>query len=185
MSLSNKKYFTLIEIVFALGVIVVALAAILPLITVGMRTSKDSISDNYVADTAEQFLHYMAVKCKNDWATELGKLSTEKPEKDLQDEGQILPMNKISKTNLYTMTSYDDIYAIQQGTTTITDFSGIIRVWKSPVISQTYSGNGWDDRTDSSYTYSAGLNIEISWPAEMPYDQRDKKYFYLEIFKPN
>lgn len=183
MSLKNKRSFTLIEIVLALGVIVVALAAILPLLTVGMRTSKASISDNYVADTAEQFLHYMAAKCKNDWSTELAKLTNSKPG---SSEQAIATWIKISSDlNLYRTISCNDIFGVKQGNDRITDFIGVIRVWKSPVTSQTFSGSGWDNQTDNSYDYSAGLHIEISWPGEVPYSQRDKKYFYLEIFKPN
>ena len=62
---------------------------------------------------------------------------------------------------------------------------GVIRVWKSPVTAQSYSGSGWIEQTDSNYEYSAGLHMEVSWPAEIPYNMRDKRIFYLEIFKPN
>lgn len=180
----NKNFFNLIEIVFALGVIAVALAAILPLITVGMQTSKASVSDNYVADTADQFLHYIAAECKKNWDDPneiLQKLKQNNPE---SEKNTFLPINKIPDTNLYKM-GEDGIYGIQQGTGAIIDFSGIIQVWKTPVTAQRYSGTDWNDQKDENYNYSAGLNIEISWPAEIPYTQREKKYFYLEIFKPN
>jgi type II secretory pathway pseudopilin PulG len=182
MNSLKKNRFTLMEVVFALAVVALALTAILPLIAVGLRATKDSIADNYVADTAEQFLHYMAAKCKENWS-ELDDITALKPG-SLEQDISAWESNSINETNLFT-SSDKDIFGIKQGSPNITDFTGVIRVWKSPVKSQIYSGSGWDEQEDSSYDHSAGLNIEISWPAEIPYAQREKKYFYLEIFKPN
>lgn len=190
-SLKNNR-FTLIEVVLALAVVAIALAAILPLITVGLRATKDSIGDTYAADTAEQFLHYMAAKCKKDdtsWnkyigtSDETGDFKKFKPTSEIDISAW--PSSPISNTNFYEIaTGTDkDVFGVKQGSGNIVDYSGTIRVWKSPVTSQTYSGSGWHEQTDSSYAHSAALNIEISWPVELPYNVRNKKYFYLEIFK--
>lgn len=184
MNSLKPNRFTLIEVVLALAVVSIALAAILPLMTVGLRATKDSIGDTYAADASEQFLHYMAAKCKKDWSTELGKLITSKPDPNGSSEPDIAAWTNITNANLYS-TSDDNIFGIKQESGTMVDFCGVIRVWKSPVTSQTYSGSGWKPLEDGGYTYSAALNIEISWPVELPYNVRNKKYFYLEIFKPN
>jgi type II secretory pathway pseudopilin PulG len=183
----KKNSFTLVEIVLALGIVALALVAILALITHGLKDSKDSISDNYIADISEQFLHYFSGKAKSDWEDYIGDASSGyiKTSKDVDTDDMTgwseLP---VAGTNIYSIKDYQ-IYGIKQGTSKITDFIGVIRLWKSPVTSQIYSGNGWYDQTDSSYEHSAGLNIEISWPGEIPYSSREKKYFYMEVFKPN
>jgi type II secretory pathway pseudopilin PulG len=189
----KTNQFTLVEIVLALGIVALTLVAILPLITVVVKDSKHSISDTYVADTSEQFLHYIAGKAKNNWATYIysdDAITSSKTDQEIEQSIADWEVIKVKvededeETNLYE-TSNPTIYGIKQGTPAITDFIGVIRVWKSPVTSQIYSGDGWYDQKDENYEYSAGLNIEISWPTEIPYDKREKKYFYLEIFKPN
>ena len=184
----KTNQFTLVEIVLAMGIVALTLVAILPLITVVIKDSKDSISDTYVADTSEQFLHYIAGKAKNDWShyiysDETAYITSSKSEDDDMTGWSTSP---VYGENIYSITDHH-IYGIKQGTAAITDFIGVIRVWKSPVTSQMYDNKDdeWYDNKDEYYEYSAGLNIEISWPAEIPYKKREKKYFYLEVFKPN
>lgn len=68
-----------------------------------------------------------------------------------------------------------------------TDFTGMILVWKSPLVFYypKADGSGWDTYTDSTYSLGAGLNIEISWPLEVEdYNARQKRTFYIEMTKP-
>ena len=37
--------------------------------------------------------------------------------------------------------------------------------------------------TDLPYTMAARLNLELSWPVEIPYASRQKSYYTLEVFK--
>ena len=37
--------------------------------------------------------------------------------------------------------------------------------------------------TPLDYTYAARLNLEVSWPVEIPYASRQKAYYTLEVFK--
>ena len=46
----------------------------------------------------------------------------------------------------------------------------------------------WVDKVDFNgtnlpYTYAARLNLEVSWPVEIPYASRQKSYYTLEVFK--
>lgn len=183
----KKNHFTLIEIVIALGIVVLSLGIILPLVMLGMQSTKESISDNYVADASEQFLHYISVKAKNDWSNYIGNSDNSgyiTVTKAGESEQAMPDWSLISDTHIYS-TSNSSIYGIKQGSENFTDFAGVIRIWKAPVTSQLYSGTGWIEQKDSNYEHSAGLHIEISFRAEMPYKARNKRYFYLEIFRPN
>ena len=187
MSCLKIKFFNLIEVVFAFAVVSVAIAAILPLMTVGIRAAQQAIEDTYASDTADQILHYLAAACKDDWAAYIGnsddsgKITNSKPG---LSEQEIADWTAINETNLYS-TSDSAVFGIKQGSANITDFTAVIRVWKNPVSSQVFSGSAWDEKTDIYYEHAAGLNAEISWPAEIPYSQREKKFFYLEIYKPD
>ena len=59
------------------------------------------------------------------------------------------------------------------------DFRAVVLVWKEKVR---------EDPTDASkdidFDEAAKLVIEVSWPEEMPYAARQKRYFSYEIAKP-
>ena len=181
------KKFTLVEIVFAVAVVAISIVAVMPLLAVGMRSSKDAISDTYAAGSAELFLNVMAMRCLSDWAGEIGisdttgKIRSEKPGDSAEDEMHLwIPL---PESGLYRMPFRDDVYGARQRSGSAVDFSGVIRVWKSRVVSQSYSGSGWVDVEDSGYSRSAGLNIELSWPAEQNYSSREKRLFYMEVYR--
>ena len=74
----------------------------------------------------------------------------------------------------------------------IVDFAAVVKVWR-----EEYSFYALD-AADNDYTkvtvnpssyssdsvnqYATVLCIEISWPAQAPYDQREKRLFRQEIF---
>ena len=60
------------------------------------------------------------------------------------------------------------------------DFRAIAYIWKEQiVIDQTQAD-------DSKISYEAGARIivRVTWPAEIPYDARQKADYVLEVFKP-
>ena len=71
------------------------------------------------------------------------------------------------------------------------DYSAMALVWKEPVQIKRYDGSAWTlwpaDISDpaTAYDYSAKINIELSWPLELPYRDRKKRYYQVVINKPN
>ena len=79
------------------------------------------------------------------------------------------------------------------------DYSAMALVWKEPVQIRRYNGTAWklwpsvpldsdnplDPKLSASYDYSAKINIELSWPLELPYKDRKKRYYQIVINKPN
>ena len=61
------------------------------------------------------------------------------------------------------------------------DFSAVVCMWKSPV--SLYLSND-TPKTISDYNYAVSLNLEISWPAEAPYDNREKRSYKLDLYNP-
>lgn len=83
------------------------------------------------------------------------------------------------------------------------DYSAMALVWKEPVQIKRRQANGnwgvWpenpsdtgdpktlplDPTLSASYTYSAKINVELSWPLELPYKDRKKRYYQVVINKP-
>jgi len=60
------------------------------------------------------------------------------------------------------------------------DFRAIACIWKEQiVIDQTQAS---DSKID--YKYGARIIVRVTWPAELPYDSRQKADYVLEVFKP-
>ncbi len=84
-----------------------------------------------------------------------------------------------SATNLTRAAGYPGLFKIKQGSTLVTDFEAIARVWKSP-ITGVYI---YEQNLDITYPYAVRLNLELSWPAQKPYSKRTKRSFCIEIFR--
>ena len=65
----------------------------------------------------------------------------------------------------------------------VPDFSAIVRIWREQV-KIALNDDGTETPIDASYSYAVALNLEISWPAEAPYEQREKKFYKLDLFNP-
>ena len=60
------------------------------------------------------------------------------------------------------------------------DFRAIAYIWKEQiVIDQTQA-----DDSKISYESGARIIVRVTWPAEIPYDARQKADYVLEVFKP-
>ncbi|MDD5699480.1 MAG: hypothetical protein PHH77_12775 [Victivallaceae bacterium] len=70
------------------------------------------------------------------------------------------------------------------------DYSAMAIVWKSTITINTLANEGdtsWGTNvwpTTADYTYFARLNIELSWPLNLPYAERKKHYYQIVIVKP-
>ena len=186
--------FTLIEITLAIGIVAIGMAGIMALFPIGFNATRDAIGDNYSSDFADQFLHIIANQAKkpgpvgnedqywNLWIGSNGSaglIDDSKPsdtDLDTATKGSQLPLGNIWYTNK------KGVYYIESKSGAIVDFNAHVAVWKTSVKATVFEG-AWKDWT-AEYSQAAGLNVEISWPADKPYVARERKYYYLEIFKP-
>ena len=83
------------------------------------------------------------------------------------------------------------------------DYSAMALVWKEPVQIKRWNGSAWgvwpanptdpgdpktlplDPTLSTSYSVSSKINIELSWPLELPYKDRKKRYYQVVINKPD
>lgn len=57
----------------------------------------------------------------------------------------------------------------------LVDFEAIMVVWREQVV--------FDGTNDLDYDIAVRLNAEISWPAPVPYTEREKAFYTTEFFK--
>ncbi len=188
-------HFNMIEITLALGVVAIGILAILGLFPIGANASRDAMTETYASQTADMFLSYVSSQIKSspaNWTAYIGNAS---------GVGGSIPSTKPSNANLdinpavsgagfsndgtihatatagvYKLVTYrDDDGDRQLDADEMQDFSAIMAVWQEDV---SVLGAG-------RRNIGVALKAEVSWPAAIPYAQREKDIFHLEIFNRN
>jgi len=188
---TRRHPFNMIEVVLGLGLIAFGLVSTLGLFPVGLNASRDSIAESYAADSADQFLHFLATRLKDPGA------GNDFPNWDTY--GKTLPTTKPSATDPTTWSNWfsdatttflyagasKEFYKVEQRAAGAThaDFSAIYRVWRESVTYSAYIGGVWQEITASDDA-ALGINIEVSWPSNIPYASRQKSLYHIEVYKP-
>lgn len=195
------RFFNLIELTIAIGVVGIGFAGILSLFPVALNSTRDAIGDNYSSYVANKFLVYIARNCndptkkfesgtKDFWQEYIYPASSNPMETDqsLIDESTVNFNSTPVVEGIYASTNKSDgkpnpgLYRVTQGSSSlaIIDFRATIRVWKSTVKNMCIYQKNYPE---IDYAYAVNLNIEISWPSEKPYDKREKRYYTLDVFR--
>ena len=189
-----KKFFNMIELTLAIAVVGIGMTAIMALFPLGFQASRDAIGDNYASYSADEIISYLAKAAQANWSA---VINTADDNGYIQSElySRIADTNTDSPGNWNHITNIGSIYitgglvvdgqkifGISQGSTSVVDFSAHARVWKSQITGiWIFSQNA----PPIPYNNAARLNIEISWPVEKPYSQREKRYYSVELFREN
>jgi len=190
----RKQAFTMIELLIALGVCAIGTCSIMVLIPVGAGATRDAALETYAAQAAEQLLNYLeysATLSADSWSQTVWAITATKPA-DLEFTIANLNDSKIwggtIADNVYQHSENQPVYLIisHRNDETIQlvndsfqekiDFRAILAVWKEQI-----SVKG----SDIGYGTAVRLNVEVSWPAEIPYAHRQKALYCLEVFNPN
>ena len=192
-----RHAFNMVEITLALGVVAIGVLSVLALFPVGANASRDAIASTYAAEAADELLHLLEnnIRATGGWAdyvTDASALIQEGPPVvgDYVDfdatTGGHTPLDsretlwkhgganaQTRRFKLYRYVDRNDNNEVDPGSD-IVDFEGIMVVWRSQVSV---------DGTNIPYDNAVALNAEITWPARADNAEREKKTFYLEIFK--
>lgn len=182
------KFFNLIEVTLAIAVVGIGIAGIMSVFPVALNASRDAIGNNYAPEIGDQFLSFIAMKANNeqDWgnaASFVYKLPSDTiPSTASDGTFNVAPVTTGSGRIYESTVANSGIYKVEQGAAGgIVDFSAIVRVWKTQIKGIYVSGNSGD----VPYKYAACIHVEVSWPLELPYTVRQKKYYALEIYNSN
>lgn len=192
--------FNMVEIALAMAVLALGVISIMALFPIGLNANRDSMAESYAADSADQFVHQLEDLIrrpniptfpgtpKDGWtvyvtsATAGWTIPAIKPPTDditgtvvLNTDGTMFTgaSGGIFKVIRYVDKNGNKSY----DTGDILDFEAIIVVWQEAVNVPSATGT-----TALLNTIAAALNVEISWPARLPYAQRQKSFFKKELF---
>lgn len=187
---ARRRCFNMIEVVLGLGLISVGLISTLGLFPVGLAATRNSIAESYAADSADQFLHFLASRLKNpagdyqSWAEFGQKLPTSKPSATEPSQTWTEWYSEDTAT-FWFAGAQNQYYRVEQkaaGADT-PDFAAVYRVWRDYVTASRYVNQTWQTTTLSD-DIALSVHVEVSWPTTLPYQQREKALYNLEVYKP-
>ena len=193
-----SKRFNLVEVIIAMGIIVVCITTILGMISAGMKVSKEVSSKTYINSIFDQisglidsntvirsningYIPSYAVHPYDGQDTLTKNNNASDDESDcshsidtsaLSPSGTVDPtLEKIKFDNSSIGVMTVDFTSTLPTGSTVTDFTASVRVW---LDSNNYTIPVSDDTTNSSEATITNtmVNIEITWPLTMTYEQR-------------
>ena len=208
MKTRSKYYFSMIELVLAIGVAVIGMLCVLALMPVGLNAGRDAVADNYLPDMANMMISYIRIQSDIDSDFAENVLPAAKPSANdsegyfYPDEGtwgdSIFGGSKNNAGGLVLATDEDGEYLVVQQViidgVTVPEFTGVMKVWRdnsSTLLSEDLvSGASPLVNADGDEYYKyVPVVVEVSWPAEFPYQRRvelgNTRTYSLEIFTDN
>ena len=81
---------------------------------------------------------------------------------------------------IYNIDKNKGVYYLESKSGNIVDFSAAVSIWQDDL---TYDDDGTGNADGIiSNQYGRRLFVEISWPVKVPYDDRQKRYYMLDVF---
>lgn len=178
MKKRSRFYYNLVEITLAMAVVGIGIAGIMALFVPALDASKEAVAESHASQVATTLLAYLERAKKNNWSFVLP--STEPAAKTalgFNDEG-------IPDTSGWGSEVLPDLYSLGGGYYGLkvgdgSQFCAFARVWTSTVTVK--------DSTESVAVPSGDfirINVEIAWPATVPDANRQKRYYIVELSKP-
>jgi type II secretory pathway pseudopilin PulG len=174
----KKPFFTIIELVIAIGILAIGGTAVLGLFPLGLEQSKDSIGENYCSNAASDIIAYIKTYALADWDNFKISLDENKPgieeamtAADIETWTNMLEYG-ISEDIKNIPTADTGVYGLKKETDNIADFTGVAAIWRGNIGS-------------ISNNIAMKVFVEISWPATKTYEHRKKNYYYVELYNYN
>jgi len=178
-NLQGKYRFSIVELLLAFAVLVIVFNGFVALFSSGLDSSQKAIQKSSATESVEYFLKFFSNKIKNDWTWVQAFPDTKSDWTDtwvgwsnnpVLDKGNVkidFIADDLNAT-FSPSTNQDGLFRVQYiSNNNQADFSAVMRVWKNEEVA------------GSKVT----LYCEVSWPADIPYDQRKKETFSSDVFK--
>ncbi len=199
----KRSYFNMIEVMLALGVVAIGVVSILALIPAGLNSTRDAMAETYAAAAAEQLLHSIRYTLEqstanwNEWVNPAAPVdwdakpgtAPDYPELTLNTgltgagafggstRGAVHEQTPYHVYKLVAFRDADDDGEYDGPTATPPeppDFQCVAAVWGEQV--------SLPDGSLVSWAVATRVNVEVSWPGELPYARRYKRVYSLEVF---
>jgi len=193
----------MIELVLSVAILAVCVIGIAALFLVGMKNNTSSISENSAAQTSHNMYSYitqnaLSLGSSAEWQEYFEAIPNSKSTGIEQIQGDVTFAQAPEFGNIYKIGATENqqnenaikgIYGITFKTGESQDVRGVAQVWKTDgtqngdFLEKVYFNESEinSENLDKIKENAVAVNMEISFPVEKPYSQREKKQYYFEL----
>ena len=180
----KKQFFNLIEIALAIAIIAVGMSSVLVLFPAGLNAVNSAAADSSAPDAVQYLAGYVESRIRHEWNSSATRTSNTVTNLPTAKPGAAESWNAspISNTPIYT-SSTNGLFKYEQthrvNGVDIVDFSAAARVWKTDNNHISVPGQSVPTNWN---TGSVTIFIEVSYPLEKPYEERDTQIYRLDLY---
>ena len=175
-----RSWFNLIEVTMAIAIVGIGIAGVMALFPPSIEANKVANNENYLGGVSETVMAFLEAKIFSNFSTSLagsnpatsgttsaGCKISDWAGKDLGAAG--FP-------ELYQLTA-NQLYGVKSADESVT---ALISIWKGSAVTNLPNLNS--RKTVQLDTESRRVYVEVSWPAQLPYANRQKKVYVFDCF---
>ena len=181
------QFFNLIEIALAIAIIAVGMSSVLVLFPAGLNAVNSASADSCAPDAVQYLAGYLESRIRNEWNSS-GAPGTTRSSNTISH----LPTSKpgaaeswgaaVSGTPIYTSSTnglfkYEQTHMVDGEA--VVDFAAAARVWKTDTNHIAVPGQA---NPVPMGTGSVTVFIEVSYPLEKPYEERETQIYRLDLY---
>lgn len=186
----KKQCFNLIEIALAIAIIAIGMSSVLVLFPAGLNAVNSAAADNSAPDAVQYLAGYVESRIRNEWnnsgapgTTRSSSTASGLPTSKQNGANDETWGSQIPDTPIFPSSAASGVFKYEQTRTVnggpVTDFAAAARVWKTGDNHIRVPGQ------NSPVQMNAGavtIFIEISYPLEKPYEERDTQIYRLDLY---
>lgn len=201
-----RFHFNLVELTVSMVLTAICATGVASLMPISQEANQHSVGNYAAADAGDQLLRILASKMKINWELSTALPITRPGESEAGLNFEPTDASGILHNVTGLRIFYNDIdqdgqfdidadggdvdgtgfFRIEQRTdTNVTDFAAVARVWRSPDYYTKFNAVT-GERENVPVPASGGLllNVELSFPADKPYVQREKRSYAVSVSRP-
>ena len=167
-----KSGFNLIEVTMAIAIVGIGIAGVMALFPPAIEANKVANNQNYIGNVANSFLGYIENKILNDFSKVQSLPSANPSPAESLWTGTKTSLTSQGFPGLYTTTN-TNVFAVESADGSV---NALIAIWQS-------GNSAVEGFTGSDTNTVRRVYIEASWPAALPYANREKKLYVYDVFK--
>ena len=177
------QFFNLIEIALAIAIIAVGMSSVLVLFPAGLNAVNSASADSCAPDAVQYLTGYLESRIRYEWKTTrnsniIDNLPNEKPDSAESWHSSAIQANTpIFASSTNGLFKYEQTHMVDGEA--VVDFAAAARVWKTDTNHIAVPGQA---NPVPMGTGSVTVFIEVSYPLEKPYEERETQIYRLDLY---
>ena len=176
-----RSWFNLIEVTMAIAIVGIGIAGVMALFPPSIEANKVANNENYLGGVSETLMAFLESNILSNFSATLASSNpaasgTTANGSALSSWGDNTTLKNAGFPELYQLVA-NQLYGVKSADESVT---ALISIWKGNTVDNLSTTGSRNDVTLSNV--SRRVYVEVSWPAQLPYANRQKKLYVFDCF---